>query len=217
MRQIGILGGTFDPIHKGHIALALNAKKKFELDEVWMMPSPNPPHKAEKKITDYRLRSKMLKIALQDYPSLQLSEFEIQRQGKIYTYETLQGLNASFTDVEFSFIMGADSLFEIEKWVRPDIVMREARILVNNDLLRSAIAKHFRFHGCTCKYRCSHFQLVVTYRQNLIKCKLFSRLSAKLLHPDYITLGNLVLLATGYNNRVHVRTSFYITRQLRCR
>ncbi len=58
MRQIGILGGTFDPIHKGHIALALNAKKKFELDEVWMMPSPNPPHKAEKKITDYRLRSK---------------------------------------------------------------------------------------------------------------------------------------------------------------
>ncbi len=130
MRQIGILGGTFDPIHKGHIALALNAKKKFELDEVWMMPSPNPPHKAEKKITDYRLRSEMLKIALRDYPSLQLSEFEIQRQGKIYTYETLQGLNAGFTDVEFSFIMGADSLFEIEKWVRPDIVMREARILV---------------------------------------------------------------------------------------
>lgn len=130
MRQIGILGGTFDPVHKGHIVLAMKAKEMFDLDEVWMMPSPNPPHKAKNKVSDYRHRLQMLRIALEDYPSLSYSEFEILRAGKTYTYETLLGLNEQFPDVDFSFIMGADSLFEIENWMRPDIVMREARILV---------------------------------------------------------------------------------------
>lgn len=130
MRQIGILGGTFDPIHLGHTVLAMKAKNTYRLDEVWMMPSPNPPHKSEKKVSDYVHRLAMLRIALAEYPDLKYSEFEIRRTGKSYTYQTLSGLKAEYPDVEFSFIMGADSLFEIETWMHPEIILKEARILV---------------------------------------------------------------------------------------
>lgn len=129
-RSIGILGGTFDPVHKGHMLLAKMAKEQFYLDEIWMMPSPNPPHKSEKKVTDYVHRVKMLQFALKQEVNFSISEYEIQRVGKSYTYETLLGLRQEYPKDSFSFIMGADSLFEIETWKRPDIIMREVQLLV---------------------------------------------------------------------------------------
>lgn len=115
-KRIGILGGTFDPIHMGHLILAETAYEKFSLDVVYIMPTGDPPHKADKHITSSHHRSNMVKIAIQGNPHLQYSGFELERDGYIYTAETLTLLTKEYPDYEYFFIIGADSLFTIETW-----------------------------------------------------------------------------------------------------
>jgi nicotinate-nucleotide adenylyltransferase len=115
-RRVGILGGTFDPIHIGHLILAENAYQKFNLDTVWVMPTGDPPHKADKYITSSFHRSNMVKLAIEDNPHLEYSGFELEREGYIYTAETLSLLVKENPDHEYFFIIGADSLFAIEEW-----------------------------------------------------------------------------------------------------
>src|SRR5574344_2351720 len=89
MSNIGILGGTFDPIHNGHIMLAKEAYEQFLLDKIWVMVSKNPPHKSGKKVSDSIKRSEMVKLAIKNYPYMEFSDFELKREGYIYTSDTL--------------------------------------------------------------------------------------------------------------------------------
>lgn len=130
MMEIGILGGTFDPIHNGHLQLAQHAMEQFQLDKIWLMPSPNPPHKVGKKVTDYAMRAEMVELAISGFLHFERSDFENQRGGKSYTSDTLQALREQYPEIQFSFIMGADSLYEIETWHRPEVIFSLARILV---------------------------------------------------------------------------------------
>lgn len=82
MANIGILGGTFDPIHKGHLALGQQAYEQFKLDQIWFMPSSLPPHKRAQKVTEGTERQDMVKLAIRDYPWFQYSDFEFRRHRK---------------------------------------------------------------------------------------------------------------------------------------
>jgi len=144
MNKIGIMGGTFNPVHLGHITLAKRAYEEYGLDKVLFMISPNPPHKKDNEILDIIHRSKMVEIALQDIPSyIEYSDFELKRDGYIYTADTLLLLKKQYPNTEFYFILGSDSLFNIEKWYHPEIVLSNAVILValRDNLLYSDVLK----------------------------------------------------------------------------
>ena len=130
MANIGILGGTFDPIHKGHLALGQQAYEQFKLDQIWFMPSSLPPHKRAQKVTEGTERQDMVKLAIRDYPWFQYSDFEFRRHGNSYTAQTLMLLKEAYPHDKFYFIEGADSLYEIEDWYHPEMVMHETTILV---------------------------------------------------------------------------------------
>ena len=108
MMEIGILGGTFDPIHNGHLQLAQHAMEQFQLDKIWLMPSPKPPHKVGKEVTEYAMRAKMIELAISGYLHFERSDIEKQRGVKSYTRYTLQALREQFPEILFSFIMGED-------------------------------------------------------------------------------------------------------------
>ncbi len=128
--KIGILGGTFDPIHNGHIEVALTALHQFELDEVWLMPAKYPPHKQQKEITGDHQRITMLYLAVEEHPELQVSLFEYERQELSYTADTLRLLKEQYPDDVFYYIMGEDSLKSLPKWYQPQEIVRRAVILV---------------------------------------------------------------------------------------
>ena len=90
MKKIGVFGGTFDPIHIGHIYIAYEAYKILELDEVIFMPAGNPPHKKWKDITDEIIRYEMVKKAIEPYSFFSINNYEIEKKGLSFTYETLR-------------------------------------------------------------------------------------------------------------------------------
>ncbi|MCI7794824.1 MAG: nicotinate-nucleotide adenylyltransferase [Lachnospiraceae bacterium] len=131
MKRIGIMGGTFDPVHNGHLLLGKQAYHEYGLDEIWYMPSHIPPHKRDRKITDSEDRIAMLRLALHDLPYCTVSEFEMERDGTTYTAHTLALLKEEYPDTHFFFIIGADSLYEIEHWYHPEEVMKMATLLAS--------------------------------------------------------------------------------------
>ncbi len=128
--EIGIMGGTFDPIHNGHIAIARAAFDQFDLDAVWFLPNGKPPHKkAASVIADSRDRRNMVALAIQDEPGFVLNEYEANRETVSYSYETLAHFHDVYPSDSFHFIVGADSLFQIESWMHPEILLKECSLL----------------------------------------------------------------------------------------
>lgn len=125
--KIGIMGGTFNPIHNGHISIATKAYETAGLDKVLFVPSGNSYMKSN--VLDANERSEMVKLAIADYPYFEFSELEINRPGNTYTYETLEILTSENPDSEYYFIIGADSLFNIEKWKNPDRIFALATLI----------------------------------------------------------------------------------------
>ena len=140
-KKIGILGGTFNPIHNGHLMLAKEAYEQHNLDKVWIMVSPNPPHKAGTTIVDVTHRNNMVKAAIEPYGFMELSTYEQRREGYIYTAETLTLLKKDYPENEYYFIIGGDSLENIEKWYHPEIVLANCILLAagRDDLFNEAL------------------------------------------------------------------------------
>ena len=115
--KIGIMGGTFEPIHIGHLLLGEFAYEDFGLDEIWFLPNGNPPHK-EAAVTEEALqhRIEMIRLAIKKIPYFHLNLFEADIKKHSYTYQTMQEFNKLYPEHEFYFILGADSLFSIEEW-----------------------------------------------------------------------------------------------------
>ncbi len=128
-KKVGILGGTFDPIHMGHLFLAENAYCQFELDTVLIMPTGNPPHKTDKVVTDKMHRNKMVQLAIEDNGHMKLSLFEQERSGYIYTADTLKLLCENNPGCEYYFIVGGDSLAYMDKWYKPEVIFAHTTIL----------------------------------------------------------------------------------------
>lgn len=128
-KRIGILGGTFNPIHIGHLIMAQSAYESFSLDEVWIMPAGDPAHKQNQDVLDKELRVKMVELAIEDHPCFSLSRCEVDASGITYTAETLERLSKEHPDHEYYFILGADSLFDFDKWREPKRICSYGKIL----------------------------------------------------------------------------------------
>ena len=123
-KRIGIMGGTFDPIHIGHLILAEDAYVELGLDEVLFMPAGHPPHKVlGKGRATNKERTDMVRLAIEGNDHFSLSLYEMKKEGLSYTFETLEMLSHNEKDVELFFIMGADSLFELHSWKEPAKIM----------------------------------------------------------------------------------------------
>lgn len=123
-QKIGIMGGTFDPIHYGHLVTAETARTNFKLDKVIFTPAGRPPHKKDYAVTPPEDRYLMTMLAVNDNPFFEISRIEIDRPGPTYTVDTLeQFYNELGSDVKLFFISGADAVFDILTWKDVDKVL----------------------------------------------------------------------------------------------
>ena len=129
-KRIGILGGTFDPFHKGHFMLAKTAYQQFELDEVWIMPNGNPPHKRNIEQTDFEIRCEMIRLSIKEAPYMVLCDYEGSEDSYHFTYQTLGEFKKMYPKDEFYFIIGADSLRDFPTWREPGIIAQLCTLLV---------------------------------------------------------------------------------------
>ncbi len=128
-KKVGIIGGTFNPIHLGHLILAEYAYDEYQLDEILFIPTGISYFKDPNTVLDKKMRITLTGEAIEDNPHFALSTIETDRPGNSYTYETLEELKKKNPDVRYYLIIGADSLFQIDSWKEPDIIMKDAIIL----------------------------------------------------------------------------------------
>ena len=129
IKKVGIMGGTFNPIHQGHLLLAEEARCFCQLDKILFMPSGYSYMKNEKEIAENQIRLDMTRLAIEDNDYFELSTLEMERKGATYTYETLSVLQSMHPENEYYFILGADNLFSIEKWKHPEVIFRNCKLV----------------------------------------------------------------------------------------
>ncbi len=118
--RIGIFGGTFDPIHLGHLLLAESCREQVPLDAVWFLPSAVPPHKQHRELTSSKERIEMLELAVGGYLAFSICRYETERGGVNYTADTLAQLREKEPAAEFFFLLGADMLHDLPRWRQPE-------------------------------------------------------------------------------------------------
>ncbi|MFQ6003306.1 MAG: nicotinate-nucleotide adenylyltransferase, partial [Candidatus Zixiibacteriota bacterium] len=123
-------GGTFDPIHMGHLVLAEQVREKFQLEQVIFIPSASPPHKTEQELSLAIHRFEMTKLALEGNDCFSASDIELKREGLSYTVETLRKLKELYKDSEIYFLTGSDVLDEITTWKDPEEIYKLATIVI---------------------------------------------------------------------------------------
>ena len=130
MVNIGVLGGTFDPVHLGHLIIAEEAREQLKLDKVLFVPSGRPWLKEERIITPAEHRVSMLRLALASNPRFQISMVDVKREGPSYTVDTLVDLRRQFGDsASFFFILGWDSLRDLHLWKDPARIIQQCRLV----------------------------------------------------------------------------------------
>jgi nicotinate-nucleotide adenylyltransferase len=129
-KKFGVLGGTFDPIHMGHLVLAEQVREKFQLDRVIFIPCASPPHKTEQELSPAQDRFEMTKLALQGNSYFLVSDIELKREGLSYTVETLRELKGLYKDKEIYFLTGSDVLNEITTWKNPEEIYKLAKLVI---------------------------------------------------------------------------------------
>jgi nicotinate-nucleotide adenylyltransferase len=130
MLRIGLFGGTFDPPHLGHLALAECARERLRLDRVLFVPAGTPPHKRGRRLSSAAARVAMTRLAVRGNPAFHVSLLEVRRRGPSLTLDTLRALRASFPGARLYLLMGADSLGDFRTWHEPDAIAALATLAV---------------------------------------------------------------------------------------
>lgn len=175
MARIGIMGGTFNPIHHVHLIMAEEARRQFRLKKVLFMPSKNPPHKEKKSIVSDAHRKRMIKHAIADNPHFEFSDVELKREGTTYTRDTLAFLKERHPDAAFYFILGGDSLASMESWYEPEEIFANCHILAagRDDTDGSRIQKWMAFYREKYKARISEIHMpLLAISSEMIRKKL---------------------------------------------
>ena len=127
--KTGIFGGTFNPVHKGHIMLAEYCMESVGLNRIIMIPTAVPPHKISNDLASEEDRLNMCKLACKGKENFSVSDIEIKRQGKSYTYETLTQLKEIYPNDHLYTIMGADMFLTLDRWKNPEIIFEKSSII----------------------------------------------------------------------------------------
>lgn len=127
-----IFGGTFDPIHIGHIHIAYEALYNLHLDKILFMPAGNPPNKINKKITDARIRYDLVSKAIEYETNFEISNYEINKKENSYTYETIELFSKLQSNTEWYFLIGGDSLMDLDNWKNVDRIFNSCKLVVYN-------------------------------------------------------------------------------------
>lgn len=161
--KIGIMGGTFDPIHNGHLMLGQAACEAFRLDQVWYMPNGNPPHKDIARCgTDAQDRAEMVRLAIAPYKEFRFEPYEIKRMEVSYSYRTMEYFKELYPDHEYYFIIGADSLFMLDQWNHPERIFPTCTVLAAyRDEINTRRAMEDKIRDLTKTYR-ARIRLLVT-------------------------------------------------------
>jgi nicotinate-nucleotide adenylyltransferase len=151
--QVGILGGSFDPVHMGHLGLAQEIYKKFDLDQVLFIPAFQTPHKKTAPLASSIHRLEMLKLALKDSSHFSISDKEIHRKEVSYTIDTLNDLQIEFPNSKLFLIIGYDNLFKLDSWKDALKIMKKYTIVVasrpgmNSKFAEDKILEMFKGHS----------------------------------------------------------------------
>ena len=163
-KRVGIMGGTFNPIHLGHLIIAEAAYEAYNLDEVLFVPSGVSYMKDQSEILDAKKRVHMTGLAIEDNPHFALSTIEIDRDGNSYSYETLETLRKQNPNTEYFFLVGSDTLFALETWKHPEILLPSCTILVavRDGVPMEKMQEHAKYLEeklmCACVKVSSHLQ-----------------------------------------------------------
>ncbi len=132
MKKIGVLGGSFDPVHLGHLSLAKDALTQGSLDQVIFMPVHRQPFKLDARLSSDKARFEMLEEAIKDSPGLTISDWEIKNKGVSYTYLTLRALKEQYKDATIYFITGTDTFLKIGIWKNAAELLEENNFIVGH-------------------------------------------------------------------------------------
>ena len=130
MEKIGILGGSFDPPHYGHLSLAKTALETFDFTKVLMLLTPDPPHKTNKKLTSFELRKQMLEMFVSARKDFEISTIEAEREGPHYMLDTIRLLKERNFDVDYWLIIGSDTFRNLHTWYNSKQVLKEIKICI---------------------------------------------------------------------------------------
>ena len=130
MKRIGLFGGSFDPVHNGHIEAVNSFLESGLIDEIWILLTPAPPHKPDQKKTDFEHRYNMLRLAFQESENIKISEIEKDLPKPSYTLQTIQHLKTKNPDHTFFLCLGEDSLQYFHKWHKYHDILEECTLLV---------------------------------------------------------------------------------------
>ena len=130
MKKLGIFGGTFDPIHNGHLCIAETVLEKTDLDLIVFMPSAAPPHKLNRQILSFEHRWNMVNLAISGKKAISASDIEQRLGGISYTVHTLEALKKEYANHEIYLIIGSDSLLGLSSWKEPDKLVTQCRFVV---------------------------------------------------------------------------------------
>ncbi len=130
-QRVAVFGGTFDPVHLGHLLMAEQAREQAHLDQVWFIPAASPPHKQGQQVTPFAQRVEMLQLALAGNPAFRINELEKDRAGPSYTADTLDELHRQHPDTELCLLVGSDCLPDLPHWHEPERIVKQAVLLVS--------------------------------------------------------------------------------------
>ena len=128
--RIGIFGGSFDPIHTGHLIVCNVIKEELKLDKVIFIPAYTSPHKEKSKFTSPEVRYEMVKLSIEDNTGFEISDYEIKKNRPVYSIETIEHLQQIYPEYELFFIIGSDSYNNLSKWKDPELIKSKVKLVI---------------------------------------------------------------------------------------
>lgn len=194
----GVFGGTFNPIHFGHLLLAENIREEFGLDKILFIPSQIPPHKSLTNVIEAEARLDMVRIATRDNPWFEVSDIEMRRTGPSYTVDTLLALQDVYGPNQLNLIVGADSMVQIPTWRRFEEILKLSAIIVarrpetQEDTLDRAIMRLEKDYGAVIR---KSRAVALNYSSTEIRERVRSGLSITYRVPGDV---EAIILGNGY-------------------